>query len=266
MNKEGLCNQPIGFFDSGAGGLTVLAAAVKRLPRESFLYYGDTAHAPYGSRSADEVRELSMAAGAMLYSRGCKALVVACNTATSAAVVSLRETLPIPVIGMEPAVKPAMQRGGRILVMATPLTLREEKFKRLCSRCGADEQNVIILPCPGLVEMVEQGKTWGAEVEQVLWKLFEGVDLDGVTAVVLGCTHYLFLRRALARLLPRDTAFVDGNDGTVRQLQWILQKNGLLCEGQPSGTVELLSSGGEDAVHLFEKLYDSAIKEMEGIE
>jgi glutamate racemase len=265
MRNQLQCNQPIGLFDSGAGGLTVLAAAVRLLPRESFLYYGDTAHAPYGGRSAAQVRELSLAAGNMLYRRGCKALVVACNTATSAAVASLREELPIPVIGMEPAVKPALQRGGRVLVMATPLTLREEKFKRLCRQCGADAENVTVLPCPGLVEMVERGHTGGPEVEKVLRELFAAVELEGVSAVVLGCTHYLYLRGALAGLLPEGAEFVDGNGGTVRQLQRVLEQQGLLCDQEAVGTVELLSSGGPEAIRLFQILYEKAFAETEGM-
>ncbi|MCW3490071.1 glutamate racemase [Dethiobacter alkaliphilus] len=264
MNKDVLADKPIGFFDSGAGGLTVLASAVKCLPNESFLYFGDTAHAPYGSRPVEDVRNLSVQAAEMLCRQGCKALVVACNTATSAAVHVLREMLPIPVIGMEPAVKPALAGGGKVLVMATPLTLKEEKFKALCDRCGADENNVIVLPCPGLVEMVERGETEGPAVERALAQLFAGADLTGVSAVVLGCTHYLFLRRALTGILPADVRFVDGNLGTVKQLARILKKEGLLREEKTSQTnVEILSSGGEASVRLFKELFQKALTEME---
>jgi glutamate racemase len=266
MEKDEMCGKPIGVFDSGVGGLTVLATAVKLLPKESFIYFGDTANAPYGSRSADDVRQLSLAAATRLYEQGCKALVVACNTATGAAVTSLRELLPIPIIGMEPALKPALERGGKILVMATPLTLREEKFRRLCTRCGADQHNAVVLPCPGLVEMVERGETQGPEMEHVLAKLLAGVDMDGVTAVVLGCTHYLFLRTALARMLPAGTAFIDGNYGTTRQLERILKQKGLLCEEQTTSTIKFISSGGNDAVRLLKKLYQSALAETEGLE
>ncbi|MDW7652465.1 MAG: glutamate racemase [Bacillota bacterium] len=255
----------IGVFDSGVGGLTVLALAAKLLPAENYIYFGDTAHAPYGSRSKEEVRRLSLAAAEMLCNRGCKALVVACNTATSAAVRELREIYSVPVIGMEPAVKPALQRGGKVLVMATPLTLKEEKFKRLCSSCGADQDNVTVLPCPGLVEMVERGETEGPLVEQTLARLFAGVDLEGITAVVLGCTHYLFLKKALSRILPVGVEFVDGNLGTVKQLTRLLEANKLLRDGTVAGNVELLSSGGNSSIVIFKKLYQIALAETEGL-
>ena len=259
-------DRPIGFFDSGAGGLTVLASAVRCLPGESFLYFGDTAHAPYGGRTVEDVRKLSVQAAEMLCRRGCKALVVACNTATSAAVHVLRDMLAIPVIGMEPAVKPALACGGKVLVMATPLTLKEEKFKALCHRCGADEKNVIVLPCPGLVEMVERGETQGPAVEMLLAQLFSGVDLDGVAAVVLGCTHYLFLRRALVRVLPLGVRFVDGNMGTVKQLARVLASESLLVKASSyqKTEIEILSSGGDSSVRLFKELYETALAEMEG--
>lgn len=259
-------DKPIAFFDSGVGGLTVLALAEKLLPGECFVYFGDTAHAPYGGRSVDEVRLFSMQAAQMLAERGIKALVVACNTATSAAVQVLRETFPFPVIGMEPAVKPAMERGGKVLVMATPLTLKEEKFKRLCSRCGVDDEHVVVCPCPGLVEIVEQGKLEGPEVERTLRELLSGVDLHGVSAIVLGCTHYGYLRKALARLLPPDVEFINGNLGTVRQLARVLERDGLLQQEQGSPCeIEFLSSGGDDAVRLFKELYMIAKMETEGL-
>lgn len=265
MNKKPMHKKPIGVFDSGVGGLTVLASAVKLLPGELFVYFGDTANAPYGNKSVEEVRELSVRAAKMLLEHDCKALVVACNTATSAAAPLLREMLDIPVIGMEPAVKPAVTRGGKVLVMATPLTVGEKKFKDLCARCGADNGNMLVLPCPGLVELVEQGEISGPIAEKALRTLFAGVDLEGVTAVVLGCTHYLFLQRALAAILPAGVELVDGNLGTVRQLDRLLTDNGLKSSGQASGCcVEFLSSGGADAVARMKQYYQFAYEEMEG--
>jgi glutamate racemase len=263
MSRDMERDKKIGVFDSGVGGLTVLALAAKLLPAESYVYFGDTAHAPYGGRSKDEVRQLSLDVAKMLYEMGCKALVVACNTATSAAVRDLREIYAIPVIGMEPAVKPALKRGGKVLVMATPLTLKEEKFKRLCSNCGADEENVIVLPCPGLVEMVERGETEGPVVEETLGRLMAGVGLEGITAVVLGCTHYLFLKNSLSRIFPLGVEFIDGNLGTVRQVKRLLEADGLLACGENLGLIELHSSGGEESVRLFKKLYKIASAETE---
>ena len=263
MSREMERDKKIGVFDSGVGGLTVLALATKLLPAESYIYFGDTANAPYGGRSKDEVRQLSLAVAKKLYEMGCKALVVACNTATSAAVRELREIYVIPVIGMEPALKPALKRGGKVLVMATPLTLKEEKFKRLCSNCGVDEENAMVLPCPGLVEMVERGETEGPFVEETLVKLLKGVDLQGITAVVLGCTHYLFLKNSLSRILPLGVEFIDGNLGTVKQVKRLLEAGGLLASGDNPGKIELHSSGGEESVHLFKKLYKIASAETE---
>lgn len=266
-NGNDIREKPIAFFDSGVGGLTVLAAAARLLPREDFIYFGDTANAPYGSKTKDEVRTLSVRVADMLCRRGCKALVLACNTATSAAVDVLRQVLPIPVIGMEPAVKPALERGGKVLVMATPLTLREEKFRSLCDRCGADYVNVAVLPCPGLVEMVERGQTGGPEIVRKLAELFSEVDIAGVTTVVLGCTHYLYLREALAKILPPGVEFVDGNLGTVRQLERVLDREGLLRASQsPGGRIELLTSGGGPTLRLFRELYEIAYKKTEGLE
>jgi glutamate racemase len=256
--------KPIAFLDSGVGGISVLAAAVSLLPLESYVYYGDTAHAPYGGRSADEVRAFSARVAGELYGLGCKALVVACNTATSAAINLLREMLPIPVIGMEPAIKPAMERnnGGKVLVMATPLTLKEEKFRSLCNVCGANSDNVTVLPCPGLVELVEQGQVSGPEVHGVLTELFNCVDLSRISTVVLGCTHYLFLRQELATMLHPQAEFVDGNSGTVKQLQRVLDKQGLLLTKKVSadGSVEFLSSAGAEAVRLYQELYKYALQ------
>lgn len=260
--------KPIGFFDSGVGGLSVLAVAAHYLPAEDFIYYGDTAHAPYGRKSKQEVQTLSLQVAEILMERRCKALVVACNTATSAAVHLLRARLPVPIIGMEPAVKPALQNydQGKVLVMATPLTLREEKFHNLCQSCAVDLDNVLLLPCPTLVELVEQGQIAGAAVKQELEKIFAAVDTSTVATVVLGCTHYLFLKDALTQVFPAGVTFIDGNLGTVRQLKRVLAKQGLLREvNQPGSKVELLTSGGESSLKLLQKLYASAYEKTEGL-
>jgi glutamate racemase len=267
MKRLADVEKPIAFFDSGVGGTSVLAAAVKKLPAESFIYYGDTLHAPYGSRSVSDVRELSARVAGELYGKGCKALVVACNTATSAAINFLREVMPVPVIGMEPAVKPALERGcsGKVLVMATPLTLAEEKFRNLCGHCGAAGK-VMVLPCPGIVEQVERGQITGPGIERSLKDLLKDTDTRDLSTVVLGCTHYHFIRPALARLLPQGVDFVGGNCGTVRQLQRILAARGLLredSEGKKSGTVSFFGSGGPEAERLFRRLFEIALRQFE---
>lgn len=149
---------PVAVFDSGLGGISVLRALVQRMPGEDFLYFGDSANAPYGVRPAAEVRELTQSVIARLYARGIKAAVIACNTATSAAIGTLRAAFSdIPVIGIEPALKPAAAQHRHVLVLATPLTLREEKFAALMQRCAASAE-ILPLPCPELVEFVERGE------------------------------------------------------------------------------------------------------------
>ena len=160
---------PIGVFDSGVGGISVLRELVAQMPNENYIFFGDSKNAPYGTKTLEEVQKLTCADAEYLLSRGVKALVVACNTATSAAIRILREKYAdMPVIGIEPALKPAVHAGGhpRVLVMATPMTLREEKFHALMQRFESDAE-ILRLPCSGLVEYVEQGVLEGAELEEI---------------------------------------------------------------------------------------------------
>ena len=161
---------PVAFFDSGLGGISVLRETVRLLPQEDYLYFGDSLHAPYGVKSVDEVVRLSLENAAMLTARGIKALVVACNTVTSAAIATLREHYPqLPIIGTEPALKPAVERhpGGRILVMATAMTLSERKFSDLREHYQQDAE-IIPLACSGLMEFVERGELSGPNLEAYL--------------------------------------------------------------------------------------------------
>ena len=197
MQKQ---DRPIAFFDSGLGGISVLRETVRLLPQENYLYYGDSLHAPYGVKSGQEIRALVDAAIRRLVEGGAKALVIACNTATSAAIGMLREQYPdIPVIGTEPALKPAVEKypGGRILVMATPMTIKQEKFQALKRQYDAQAE-IIALPCGGLMEFVERGMLRGPEVENYLFDRLEPDLKVPVDAIVLGCTHYPEARRAAA--------------------------------------------------------------------
>ncbi len=245
--QTALGDQPVGVFDSGMGGVSVLREIRAQLPQEDVLYFGDTAHAPYGTKPPAEVMDRVRQVMALLMDRGVKAVVIACNTATSVAAATLRAELTLPIIGMEPALKPASQlrHGGRVLVMATPLTLRLPKFQALMARYGEGAQP---LPCPGLMELVEEGELDGPEVEDYLARLLEPYLNASLDAVVLGCTHYVFLRPALRRMLPPETALLDGNAGTVRQLHRVLEQRGLLRATQCPGRVELYTSGDPDTV------------------
>ena len=229
----------IAVFDSGVGGISVLRHLRRVMPGERYLYFGDSANAPYGTKTKEEVKHLTFAAAEKLMVRGIKALVVACNTATSAAIADLRAAYPeLIVIGIEPALKLAVDTfpGGRLCVMATPMTLREEKFAGLMSRY-AQSCTVHKLPAPGLVELVESGKADSPEMDALLSSLF-APHLGQLDAVVLGCTHYPFAARALSRVLGEDVVLLDGGDGTARETKRRLREAGLLEEGEGSLTIE----------------------------
>jgi len=224
------CDKPVGVFDSGIGGISVLAEMLRILPQERYIYLADSANAPYGTKSVDEVRSLSMNAAQFLLEKGAKCIVVACNTATSAAVGVMRSVLNVPIVGMEPAVKPAveMHRPGAVLVMATPLTLKEEKFRALASRFS-ESAEIVPVPCPGLVELIESGCVEGPRIQEYLEDKLGPLRKKPVAAVVLGCTHYVFIEREVARFMGNDVPVVHGNVGTARQLKAVLEREGLLC-------------------------------------
>lgn len=231
--------RPIGVFDSGLGGISVLRACTALLPREDFLFFGDSANAPYGEKSLEEVRQLTIAAADRLLAQHVKAIVVACNTATSAAIGLLRQAHPqLPIIGIEPAVKPAAQarESSSVIVMATPLTIREAKYQKLAA-AFCHEANVISLPCKGLAEMVERGIFDGPELDAYLQDLLLPFRYCTVDYIVLGCTHYPFIRRAIARNFGRPVAIIDGSDGTARQLRRQLEGAGLLTTRTGRGKV-----------------------------
>ena len=247
MQKQ---DRPIAFFDSGLGGISVLRETVRLLPQENYLYYGDSLHAPYGVKSGQEIRALVDTAIRRLIEDGAKALVIACNTATSAAIGMLREQYPkIPVIGTEPALKPAVEKypGGRILVMATPMTIKQEKFQALKRQYDAQAE-IIALPCGGLMEFVERGMLRGPEVENYLFDRLEPYLKVPVDAIVLGCTHYPFLTGAIRKLVGRQPEIMDGSHGVAMQLQRKLQEQGMLRAADVPGTVEFQNSLDEPEI------------------
>ncbi len=238
------CRAPVAVFDSGLGGISVLRELVKTLPFENYRYFGDSLHAPYGTKSPEEVVALSMQAADMLISQGAKALVVACNTATSAAIRALRKAYPeLAIVGTEPAVKPAVERhpGGRILILATAMTVKEEKFQRLKAQYDSEAQ-LIPIACSGLMEYVEQGILRGSEVESYLLDKLEPYLKVPIDAIVLGCTHYPFLRSAIRRIAGRRVEIIDGSFGIARQLHRRLHEQQLLNPGPHAGQVTFESS------------------------
>jgi len=222
--------EPIGVFDSGLGGISVLAQMIISLPQEKFLYFGDSLNAPYGEKTREEVLSFSMRISNKLIDRGSKALVVACNTATSAAIINLRNTFHLPVIGMEPAVKPAvnMKNIQRVVVMATPFTLKEKKFHELVQNIDTDKE-ILELPCPGLVQLIEQEGGVGPKVHAYLVQLFESRSLGKGDVLVLGCTHYVFLTDLIEKILYNQVPLVHGNVGTVSELKNQLKRNQILA-------------------------------------
>ena len=229
----------IAVFDSGVGGISVLRQLRRLMPGERFLYLGDSANAPYGTRPPEQIRALALKAAARLADRGIKALVVACNTATAAAIDTLRQTYPDRiVVGIEPALKPAADRfpGGTIGVLATPVTLREEKFHQLAEHYG-QHCTVVKLPAPGLSELVEHGKGDSPEAEALLRPLLAPW-VGKMDALVLGCAHYPFATAAIRRILGEDVVLLDGGEGTARETKRRLHQAGLLNEAEGETVIE----------------------------
>ncbi len=256
--KSYLPASPIGMFDSGVGGISVLREAVRLLPNERFVFYGDTKNAPYGTKPREEVLALSRQVVRELLGRGVKAIVIACNTATSAAAAALRaEYADLPIVAMEPALKPAslLHRDGVVLSLATPGTIAGEKYAHLYSLYG---EGVISVPCPGLMEFVERGQLSGPELTAYFQNLFAPYRDKHVEAVVLGCTHYSFLKKSIAAFYP-GVPLLDGNEGTVRQLRRRLEALNLLAPPDAKGGVELLSSGGEAPVERMKALLNAEL-------
>ena len=238
----------IAVFDSGVGGISVLRQLRKLMPEENYIYYGDSANAPYGSRTTEEVRMLTLAAAEKLVTEyPVKALVIACNTATAAAIKVLRETYrDLIVIGIEPAVKLAADHfpGGRLGVMATEVTLREEKFDHLMHRFDR-ECTITKIPAPGLVQLIEAGKSDSPETDEFLQNLL-GPYVGQLDALVLGCTHYPFVSRRIGKVLGPETVLLHGGKGTARETRRRLEKADLLHEG--TGSVKIVSSADDPMV------------------
>ena len=261
------------FDGTGLGGISVVRQIVQDMPHERVLYFGDSANAPYGTKTPQEVRRLSFDIMERFMSQGVKAVVIACNTATSAAVNALRDHYDIPIIGMEPALKVACDRGDtaagdgpaparhmpqHVIVAATPLTLREHKFAALMDRFKANNM-ISPQPCPDLVEIVESGRLCDHDlVMRTLHRYFDGYDLPSIDSVVLGCTHFVFYRDYFRELLPSTTAIIDGNRGTVRHLGMVLESLGKLAPEEMDGGVEIANSdSGERIAALSRELLHS---------
>ncbi len=251
------CDRPIGVFDSGMGGISVLKELYKVMPQEDYIYFGDSKNAPYGTRMAEEIREMTIANVQLLLGQGAKGIVVACNTATAAAVRMLRSMYPdIPLVGIEPAIKPAALQPGHptILVMATPMTIKGEKYKALMMRYE-QKADIIGLPCPGLVEFVESGNTDGADLKIFLEDLLAPY-LREIDSIVLGCTHYPFVRSLIEEIAGERVRIFDGGLGTAREMRRRLEVAGLLTSRKGNGSVIFENSlATEEEIELSRTLF-----------
>lgn len=253
-------NRPVGVFDSGVGGISVLRELYRLLPHENYIFYGDSANAPYGTRSTLEVRQLSLAVTRKLLSHQVKALVIACNTATSAAIQQIRQHYPkLPVVGLEPAVKPAVEQFPQtnIAVMATELTLREVKLQKLFERYQ-DQAKLIKVPAPALVEYVEKGDLNTPEVRAYLTDLL--APLGKLSSIVLGCTHFPFIKPALEQVVGTQLKIIDGGSGAARELQRVLTKADLLNPAVDQGKVTFYNSNPDPAeITLSQRLFQTPL-------
>lgn len=246
----------IGIFDSGCGGISFLNEAKHVLPNYKFIYLADFANAPYGTKSQNEILNLTIACGRMLYKKGVCAIVMACNTATTLGVVKLREELNIPIISMEPAIKPALENTDKkILCLATQATVRQDRYLKLVERLNA-QNRVISLGASSLVEIVDSGNIKQEDVADAMDEILSGCDIRGIGAVVLGCTHFIFLKDEISNYLSDKFGltlpFYDGNLGTARQLKRVLRERNLYTP-MGNGQVEFHSTNGK--IDLLKKYF-----------
>jgi len=236
---------PIAVIDSGVGGISVLRELMRIMPNENYLYYGDSANAPYGIRDKKEVLKITENNLLYLKRKGIKALVIACNTATSAAAAPLRKKNPdLPIIGIEPAIKPAavLLENPIVLVMATPLTLSQEKFTSLAQKYNPNA-SIIPLPCDGLASLIEAGAP-ESDIRALLKKLFSSVEGTDIDSIVLGCTHYPLIEDMIAEIFP-DARIFDGGLGTALQTRRRLSELGLLSDSSEKGKITVINSAGD---------------------
>lgn len=256
--------RPVGVFDSGMGGLTVLRECVRIMGNEDYIFYGDSYNAPYGIRSTEQVYQLSERIVQRLLRDDVKAIVIACNTATSAAATRLRKKYPdLPIVGLEPALKPAVlhRKNSTVVVMATPLTLKEKKFRDLTARFS-DQAKIVSLPAPDLVEFIERGETDTPELRKYLKSILKPY-IGRTDSVVLGCTHFPFAGRVIQDIMGSDVYVVDGGAGAARELRRLLEAGHMRRTENRTGHITFLNSSPDPGeVELSRKLFALAQEEM----
>lgn len=258
--------RPVGIFDSGMGGVSLLRDALKVLPNENYIYYGDNLNAPYGDRSEDEILELTSKAADFLLEHGVKALVLACNTATSAAINILRQKLDVPVVSVEPAIKPACEKqgNGKVFMLATDATTKLSRYRKLLSRMP-DPSRVVNVGISGIVSRVERGELGIHAYDDIFDKYLAPYHGETADAVVLGCTHYVFIHGAVKAYFKNnmrgECAVYDGNRATARQLRRVLEREDLL-NPTGEGRADFFTSGDQATLRpIFDMLICTPITE-----
>lgn len=256
-------HMPIGIFDSGVGGISVLKHIRALLPHEHLMYVADSKYAPYGNKTAEEITARCMIIADYLIAQDIKALVVACNTATAAAIDELRETFDIPIIGMEPAVKPAAEasRNGIIGVLATVGTLKSAQFAGLLEAYGRDVK-VVTQACVGLVECIERGELEAPETKALIRQYTAPLLAEGADTIVLGCTHYPFVKHVIQEIVGDKITLIDTGAAVAKQLKRQLEEKGLLSTSQEKAEVHFwTNSEAKNAEQVTEKLWGNHVEE-----
>ncbi|MTI81826.1 MAG: glutamate racemase [Firmicutes bacterium] len=248
-------SSPIGIFDSGLGGLSIAKEIRKLLPNEDLLYYGDSAYCPYGEKPHEVIKERVFSISNFLLSNGAKILVVACNTASIVSLDEIRKKFQVPVVGVEPAVKPAVSatKTGTIGVLATGVTLSGDRFSSLVQRY-CDKTTVVTQPCPGLVEQVENGKVHNEETQKLLTKYVKPLLEQDADTIVLGCTHYPFLRSKIMEIAGPNVTIIDTGLPVAQQTARVLEKHGLSNTNKHQGQEQFYTSGDQNIVEPVVRL------------
>ena len=255
-------NRPIGIFDSGVGGISVLKHIHALMPHEDLIYLADSKYAPYGSKTAQEITQRCLILCDDLLQKNVKAIVVACNTATAAAIDTLRDTFDIPIIGMEPAVKPAAEasKNGVIGVLATVGTLKSAQFAALLEAYGRDVK-VVTQACVGLVECIERGELDTPETKALIRQYTAPLLAEGADTIVLGCTHYPFVKQVIQEIVGQEITLIDTGAAVAKQLKRQLEEKGLLSISKEKAEVTFwTNSEAENAEKVTEKLWGEQVK------
>lgn len=251
---------PIGVFDSGVGGISVLKELYALMPNENYIYFGDSLNTPYGTKPDKEIERLTKNAAEKLIEMGAKAVVIACNTATSVAANVIRDEMSVPIIGVEPAIKPAslLHSGEKVIVMATPVTLKRQKFLELMGLYESYAE-IVPLPCPGLAELIEEFTDDASEIEKYIKNLFAPYENEKLGAIVLGCTHYPHITGIIKNALGYDIDIFDGGLGTAKETKRRLEEIDAINNSDLAGTIQFISSSPdaekcEQMKKIFERI------------